>query len=122
MPIHKGYLRCPCCENAAKVMEAEGKRVGKLYIVCPECGTDQSHLPRRQAYIRDHMVESLDQLTKQAEPETPLTPEPEMVSDIVSNDISEPEPKGEKNVSGWAIGGAILLTVFGLGALARKVA
>lgn len=114
MPIHKGYLLCPCCGSAAKVMEAEGKRMGKLYVVCPECGTDQSHLPKRQAYIRDHMVETLDQLTEQTEPE--------MVSDIVSDDVSEPDPKNEKGVSGWAIGGVIFLSLFGLGALARKVA
>ncbi|ODS10152.1 hypothetical protein [Vibrio scophthalmi] len=122
MPIHKGYLVCSCCQSAAKVMEAEGKRTGKLYVVCPECGTDQSHLPKRQEYIRNHMVESLDALTEKAEPEIPLTPEPEIVSDIVSDDISEPLPPSEKSVSGWAIGGAILLTVVGLGALARKVA
>ncbi|HDL9484150.1 TPA: hypothetical protein PX784_003815, partial [Vibrio cholerae] len=84
MPIHKGYLLCPCCGSAAKVMEAEGKRMGKLYVVCPECGTDQSHLPKRQAYIRDHMVETQDQLTEQTEPE--------MVSDMVSDDVSKPEP------------------------------
>ncbi|MGL4379664.1 MAG: hypothetical protein ACRCTB_00895 [Vibrio sp.] len=125
MPIHKGYLLCPCCGSAAKVMEAEGKRMGKLYMVCPECGTDQSHLPKRQEYIRDHMVGSLDVLTEKTVLEIPLTAEHEvvsdMLSDITSNDMPETEPN-EKGVAGWVIGCALLLSALGLGALARKVA
>ncbi|MGR5312494.1 hypothetical protein ACPV34_21100 [Photobacterium damselae] len=91
MPIKKGYMVCRCCEQVATVYEAEGKRLGELYVVCPECGTDQSNKPTRQAFIKRHMATTREELEQQ--PPTVL----EAVSDGGQDTVSD----GEESGSGW---------------------
>ncbi|WP_205669723.1 hypothetical protein [Aliivibrio fischeri] len=93
MPIEKGFIKCSVCESDATVFEAEGKRTGKLYVVCPECGTDQSNKATRQAYIIKNMVSTKEELKIQPVEEiTEVIPDTqnivsEVEIDTISNDI-----------------------------------
>lgn len=90
MPIKRGYMVCRCCDEVATVYEAEGKRSGELYVVCPECGTDQSNKPTRQKFIREHMAQTREELEQNAVTE----PVPDVVSNTVSDTVSNDDSGG----------------------------
>ncbi|PSB89062.1 hypothetical protein C5F63_06010 [Photobacterium damselae subsp. damselae] len=83
MPIKRGYMVCRCCEQVATVYEAEGKRSGELYVVCPECGTDQSNKPTRQQFIRDHMAITREEIERGVEVAPIIEPALDTVSEPV---------------------------------------
>lgn len=91
MPIKQGYMVCRCCEQVATVYEAEGKRSGELYVVCPECGTDQSNKPTRQNFIREHMAPTREELEQK-----------QSISEPVQNTPSDTVSDGEEN--GFSLG------------------
>lgn len=98
MPIEKGFIKCSVCTNISTVFEAEGKRSGKLYVVCPECGTDQSNKATRQAYIIKNMVSTKEELEIQPVEEiTEVVPD---TKDIVSDVVIDTIPSDIKVVLG----------------------
>lgn len=62
-----GVLRCPYCNEAATVHEAN-RRGRHRYTICPDCGTDQKTGKPFQSYIAANMVDSLDDLPQTAPP------------------------------------------------------
>lgn len=94
MPIKRGYMVCRCCDEVATVYEAEGKRTGELYVVCPECGTDQSNKPTRQKFIREHMAETREELEQKPMISDVVEPVSNTPSDTVSNNDDGEENSG----------------------------
>lgn len=95
MPIEKGFIKCSVCQSDATVYEAEGKRKSKLYVVCPECGTDQSSKETRQNYIIKNMVSTKEELQIQAVEDSTLDS-----TDIVSSSAEDTISNNIKTVSG----------------------
>ncbi|WP_417552880.1 hypothetical protein [Marinomonas fungiae] len=58
-----GYIKCtePSCQEVAEVRKAGGKRQS-LYTWCPDCGTNQANGEKRQAYLRENLKASPDDL------------------------------------------------------------
>ncbi|WP_018691982.1 hypothetical protein [Algicola sagamiensis] len=65
----RGVIRCFACNEVASVHEAKGKRKGLYYLICDNCGTDQSHGAVRQTKIKDNMHSNIETL-EQAEAAT----------------------------------------------------
>ena len=56
-----GVIRCDC-GLPATVHNPRGKRSGRYYTMCDECGTDQRAGDTRQTKIRAEMVQTIEEL------------------------------------------------------------
>lgn len=130
-----GVIRCDCGEPAT-VHNPRGKRSGRYYTMCDECGTDQRAGDTRQAKIRAEMVQTIEELpplvnqvkAEKVEPAEAVEAEkeaekPDPVKPLQANEntvstVNEPDPKPEpktpdpepkeKPISLFAVVGALL--------------
>ena len=86
-----GVVRCPGfgCDCIATVHKAQGNRKGLVYLICDECGTDQSAGKSRQEKIKSNMHPCIESLEK-AEAKGGEKEEKNHPSDTAS--VSAPKP------------------------------
>lgn len=119
-----GVIRCDCGEPAT-VHNPKGKRSGRYYTMCDECGTDQRAGDTRQAKIRAEMVETVEQLSSvqvlarepEAEKQAENIPEPEPLetAENAASTVNEPEEENtldpqpqNKPIGLFAVAGALI--------------
>lgn len=120
-----GFIKCtePSCQEVAEVRKAGGKRQS-LYTWCPDCGTNQANGEKRQAYLRENLKATPDELNvpkdnlilgyKSDAEETAAIPR-ENAALSVSED-TEPKPKSdtENKPKGSPVAPPVLLGVLAL--------
>jgi hypothetical protein len=130
-----GVIRCDCGEPAT-VHNPRGKRSGRYYTMCNECGTDQRAGDTRQSKIRAEMVRTIEELPPLVNPVKAEAPKPAEAVEAVTeaektepakplqanenavSTVNEPDPKPEPNepepepnekpISLFAVVGALL--------------
>lgn len=94
-----GVIRCDC-GLPATVHNPRGKRSGRYYTMCDECGTDQRAGDTRQTKIRAEMVQTIEELAPLVNQVKAEKPEPaEAVEAVTEAETSEPAEVLETNES-----------------------
>jgi len=94
-----GVIRCDC-GLPATVHNPRGKRSGRYYTMCDECGTDQRAGDTRQTKIRAEMVQTIEELAPQVNQVKYENLEPaKAVEAITEAETSEPAEVLETNES-----------------------
>lgn len=94
-----GVIRCDC-GLPATVHNPRGKRSGRYYTMCDECGTDQRAGDTRQTKIRAEMVQTIEELAPLVNQVKAEKPEPaEAVEAVTEAEKSEPAEVLETNES-----------------------
>jgi hypothetical protein len=87
-----GVIRCECGEPAS-VHNPKGRRSGYYYTMCDDCKTNQSSGDFRQTYLRENMVQTVEELPDSAPAKAPETPKPEQnLPELDSQPAAEAEP------------------------------
>ena len=88
-----GVIRCDC-GLPATVHNPRGKRSGRYYTMCDECGTDQRAGDTRQTKIRAEMVQTIEELAplvNQVKAEKPEPAEAVEANKSAVSTVNEPE-------------------------------
>lgn len=94
-----GVIRCDC-GLPATVHNPRGKRSGRYYTMCDECGTDQRAGDTRQTKIRAEMVQTIEELAPLVNQVKAEKPEPaEAVEAVTEAEKSDPAEVLETNES-----------------------
>ena len=94
-----GVIRCDC-GLPATVHNPRGKRSGRYYTMCDECGTDQRAGDTRQTKIRAEMVQTIEELATLVNQVKAEKPEPaEAVEAVTEAEKSDPAEVLETNES-----------------------
>lgn len=93
-----GVIRCDCGQPAT-VHNPRGKRSGRYYTMCDECGTDQRAGDTRQAKIRAEMVQTIEELNPLSSHGEPEKAEPVKVVEAEKTEPAEVLETNESAVS-----------------------